>query len=189
MNHYITSERFLDERTTRYPANFHGGNGRHVYADVEAVRVCATGVAGPREILSEAWERYRLPLAVTELHLGCTREEQLRWVKEVWDAAVELRSQQIDVQAVTAWAAFGAFDWNSLLTCDAGCLRTGSFRSPFTGAAAHCFGEDDSHAGCGRDISITRCWTRRVVAPFGPALLSAGQSSSRAGSFTQQQNR
>jgi dTDP-4-dehydrorhamnose reductase len=132
INHYITSERFLDERTTRYPANFHGGNGRHVYADVEAVRVCATGVAGPKVILREAWERYYLPLAVTEIHLGCTREEQLRWVKEVWDAAVELRSEQIDMRAVTAWAAFGAFDWNSLLTCDAGSYEPGVFdlRSP-----------------------------------------------------------
>ncbi|HKG81238.1 MAG TPA: hypothetical protein VKA78_17505, partial [Pyrinomonadaceae bacterium] len=83
VNHYITSERFLDERTLRYPADFKGGNGRHFYADVEAVRVCAEGVAGPKEILREAWERYRLPLAVTEVHLGCTREEQLRWVKEV----------------------------------------------------------------------------------------------------------
>ncbi len=132
INHYITSERFLDERTTRYPSHFHGGNGRHVYADVEAVRVCAAGVAGPREILKEVWERYRLPVAVTEIHLGCTREEQLRWVKEVWDAAVELRLQQVDVQAVTAWAAFGAFDWNSLLTCESGCYEPGVFdlRSP-----------------------------------------------------------
>lgn len=132
INHYITSERFLDERITRYPSHFHGGNGHHVYADVEAVRVCAAGVNGPREILREAWDRYLVPLAVTEIHLGCTREEQLRWVNEVWDAAVELRSQKVDVRAVTAWAAFGAFDWNSLLTCDAGCYEPGLFdlRSP-----------------------------------------------------------
>lgn len=127
VNHYITSERFLDERITRYPVDFHGGNGRHVYADVEAVRVCAAGVAGPKELLREAWERYRLPLAVTEIHLGCTREEQLRWVKEVWDAAMELRSQKVNVRAATAWAAFGAFDWNSLLTCDSGSYEPGVF--------------------------------------------------------------
>jgi len=132
VNHYITSERFLDERTTRYPANTHGNNGRHFYADVEAVRVCATAVAGPREILREVWERYRLPLAVTEVHLACTREEQLRWFKEVWDAAVELRTQDVDVRAVTAWAAFGMFDWNSLLTCESGYYEPGVFdlRSP-----------------------------------------------------------
>ncbi len=91
VNHYVTSERFLDERLSRYPASTHGGNGRHAYADVEAVRARADGVAGPRALLREAWERYRLPVAVTEAHLGCTREEQMRWLKEVWDGACDLR--------------------------------------------------------------------------------------------------
>src|ERR1051325_1008552 len=48
INHYLTSERFLDERITRYPSCTHGGNERHTYADVEAVRVCAEGLAGPK---------------------------------------------------------------------------------------------------------------------------------------------
>jgi dTDP-4-dehydrorhamnose reductase len=132
VNHYITSERFLDERTARYPAHLHGGNGRHVYADLEAVRVSAAGVAGPKAILREVWERYRVPLAITEVHLGCTREEQLRWLKEVYDAAMELHSDNVDVRAVTPWAAFGAFDWNSLLTVDSGYYEPGIFdlRSP-----------------------------------------------------------
>jgi dTDP-4-dehydrorhamnose reductase len=127
INHYITSERFLDERVNRYPADFHGGNGRDRYADVEAVRVCAEGVAGPKIILREAWERYHQPLAITEVHLGCTREEQLRWLNEVWHASVALRAEYVDVRAVTAWAAFGAYDWNSLLTCDHGSYESGIF--------------------------------------------------------------
>lgn len=132
VNHYITSERFLDERLNRYPVAFRGGNGRHVYADVEAVRVCAEGVAGPKAIMREAWERYQLPLAITEVHLGCTREEQLRWLNEVWTASVDLRADGVDIRAVTGWAAFGTFDWNSLLTCDNGCYESGVFdlRSP-----------------------------------------------------------
>jgi dTDP-4-dehydrorhamnose reductase len=132
INHYITSERFLDERLSRYPKSSHGGNGRHAYADVEAVRVCAAGVAGPGVLLSETWERYRLPIAITEAHLGCTREEQLRWLKTVWDAAQEARRNQIDIRAVTAWSAFGAYDWNSLLTKDDGHYEPGVFdlRSP-----------------------------------------------------------
>ncbi|MFN2511956.1 MAG: family 1 glycosylhydrolase [Pyrinomonadaceae bacterium] len=127
VNHYITSERFLDERLTRYPGSTHGGNGRHSYADVEAVRVCAEGIAGPKSILKEVWERYRLPVAITEAHLGCTREEQLRWLKEIWDAAAALREQGTDIRAVTAWSAFGAFDWNSLLTRDEGLYEPGIF--------------------------------------------------------------
>jgi dTDP-4-dehydrorhamnose reductase len=116
INHYLTSERFLDERLDRYPAHTHGGNGHDRYADVEAVRVCAEGVAGPHALMREAWRRYQLPLAVTEVHLGCTREEQLRWLKEVWDGAQTLKLEGADVRAVTAWSMLGAYDWNSLLT-------------------------------------------------------------------------
>jgi dTDP-4-dehydrorhamnose reductase len=138
VNHYVTSERFLDERINRYPARFHGGNGRHVYADVEAVRVCAEGVAGPSSILREVWDRYQLPIAITEVHLGCTREEQLRWLNEVWNAAVHARETGVDVRAVTPWAAFGAFDWNSLLTREEGHYEPGVFdvRSPSPRATA-----------------------------------------------------
>ncbi len=116
INHYLTSERFLDERLARYPACTHGGNGRDFYADVEAVRVLAEGAVGPKGLLKEAWERYRKPLAVTEAHLGCTREEQLRWFKEIWDGAESLREEGACVLAVTAWSLLGSFDWNSLLT-------------------------------------------------------------------------
>ncbi|MFN2493086.1 MAG: family 1 glycosylhydrolase [Pyrinomonadaceae bacterium] len=127
INHYITSERFLDERMSRYPASAHGGNGRHAYADVEAVRVCAEGIAGPRTLIKEVWERYRSPIAITEVHLGCTREEQLRWFKTVWDAAKESRREMIDIRAVTVWSALGAYDWNSLLTRGDGHYEPGVF--------------------------------------------------------------
>lgn len=127
INYYITSERFLDERLVRYPEHLHGGNHRHSYVDTEAVRVCAEGVAGARARLEEAWERYRLPLAITEAHLGCTREEQLRWLREVWDGASDLRSSGADVRAVTAWALLGAFEWDSLLTRREGHYEPGVF--------------------------------------------------------------
>jgi dTDP-4-dehydrorhamnose reductase len=127
VNHYLTSERFLDERIHRYPASTHGGNGQHAYADVEAVRVCAEGLAGTRALMKEAWERYGLPLAITEAHLGCTREEQLRWLKEVWDAAQSLRQEGADVRAVTAWSLLGAFDWDSLITREEGHYEPGVF--------------------------------------------------------------
>lgn len=132
INHYLTSERFLDERVEHYPSSSHGGNGQHKYADVEAVRVCAEGLAGPRVLIREAWERYGLAIAVTEVHLGCTREEQLRWLYEVWDAAQELRGDGVDVRALTAWSLLGAYDWNSLLTRVDGYYEPGVFdlRSP-----------------------------------------------------------
>ncbi|BAY31094.1 dTDP-4-dehydrorhamnose reductase [Nostoc carneum NIES-2107] len=134
INHYLTSERFLDEHLENYPAWTHGGNGRDNYADVEAVRVCTEGLAGPRTLLQETWERYQLPIAVTEVHLSCTREEQLRWLHEVWNAAQELKDQGADVRAVTVWALLGSYDWNSLLTRCVGYYEPGVFdlrsRSP-----------------------------------------------------------
>ncbi len=127
INHYLTSDRFLDERKERYPASSHGNNGRDEYADVEAVRVCAEGAAGPRTLLLEAWERYKLPVAITEAHLHCTREEQLRWLYEVWNAALQLRAQGVDVRAVTVWSLLGTYDWNSLVTRSVGYYEPGVF--------------------------------------------------------------
>ena len=118
INHYVSSERFLDERLEHYPPHVQGGNGRHAYADVEAPRV-PVRLAGPRGLLAEAWQRYRLPLAVTEAHMGCTREEQMRWLAQVWQAAQAVRDDGADLRAVTVWSLLGAFDWNSMCTrCD-----------------------------------------------------------------------
>lgn len=127
IDHYLTSERFLDERVERYPGWSHTDNGRDRYADVEAVRVVAEGTLGYENLLREAWERYRLPVAATEAHNGSSREEQLRWLKEVWDGAQRLRGQGVDIRAVTAWALLGSYDWNSLMTRRAGYYESGVF--------------------------------------------------------------
>jgi len=116
LNAYVTSERFLDHRLARYPLHTHGGNGIDRYADVESVRVGDATVGSFEARLREAHRRYGAPLAITEVHLGCTREEQLRWLLSAWRAAQTLRSEGADVRAVTAWAAFGATDWDALLT-------------------------------------------------------------------------
>ncbi len=133
INYYLTSDRFLDERLERYPAGFHGGNGRHDYADVEALRVCESGIAGIKQILWRAWERYRLPLAVTEVHLGSTREGQLRWLKEAWDAAQHLHQEGVAIRAITVWALLGSYDWHTLVTRIDGFYESGVYdlRSPF----------------------------------------------------------
>jgi dTDP-4-dehydrorhamnose reductase len=128
INHYLTSERFLDDRLERYPAHLHGGNGMHRYADVEAIRVLHRGCAGAGTLLLEAWERFGLPVAITEAHLGCTREEQMRWLAEVWDEARWAREVKgADVRAVTVWSLLGAWDWDSLLTENRGSYEPGVF--------------------------------------------------------------
>jgi dTDP-4-dehydrorhamnose reductase len=126
-NHYLTSERYLDENLDAYPAHTHGGNGQHRYADVEAVRVGHICPDGPYELLKQAWERYQLPMAVTEVHLYCTREEQMRWLDLIWVAANKLKKEGVDIRAITPWAILGSFGWNKLLTQPGGDYEPGVF--------------------------------------------------------------
>lgn len=116
VNHYITSERFLDEDADRYPEHHRGGNHRHRYADVEAARVLSQPTGGVRPLLMETWERYGIPIAVTEAHIDARREDQLRWLAEIWRGAEDARAQGADVRAVTVWGMLGLYDWNCLLT-------------------------------------------------------------------------
>lgn len=126
-NHYLTSERYIDENLKKYPRHTRGGNGRHKYADVEAVRVDLNEKTGAYQLLREAWDHFKLPMAITEVHLGCTREEQLRWVKEMWDTGNQLKSEGVDMRAITAWAVLGSYGWNKLLTKRKGKYEPGVF--------------------------------------------------------------
>jgi dTDP-4-dehydrorhamnose reductase len=132
VNHYLSGQRYLDENMQRYPVEAHGGNGKDAYADVLAARVLCNGAAEPGELLMEAWNRYKLPVAITECHNGCTREEQLRWFRDIWNGAEDARNRGASILAVTAWSLLGAFDWDLLVTCDNGNYEPGIFdiRSP-----------------------------------------------------------
>lgn len=118
INAYLTSERHLDARVELYAPHQVGGNGRDRYADVEAVRVLGDFVGSFEARLRESWQRYGLPVAITEVHLGCSREEQMRWLLQAWRAAEAVRREGADIRALTCWSAFGCFDWNSLVTRD-----------------------------------------------------------------------
>jgi dTDP-4-dehydrorhamnose reductase len=127
LNYYFTSDRYLDHELEHYSSDLHGGNGRDQYVDVEAVRVMPEGLTGHRRILEDTWHRYQLPVAITEVHAGCSREDQMRWLLEAWNGALQARAAGADVRAVTLWALLGSFDWNSLLTrCD-GVYEPGAF--------------------------------------------------------------
>ena len=127
INYYVTSDRFLDERANLYPDNRAGGNGRDRYTDIEAVRGLNEGITGHAAIVSEAWSRYGIPIAITEAHMGCTREHQLRWLAEAWEGAREARRAGCDVRAVTAWALFGSYGWDSLVTREPLTYEPGAF--------------------------------------------------------------
>jgi dTDP-4-dehydrorhamnose reductase len=95
-------------------------------------------VAGPYNLLKEVWERFHLPIAVTEVHLHCTREEQLRWFNQVYTDASKLKSEGADIRAITAWAILGSFDWCTLLTKQLDCYEPGLFdvKAPYPRATA-----------------------------------------------------
>jgi dTDP-4-dehydrorhamnose reductase len=157
VNHYLSGERWLDERIDRYSADAVGGNGRDVYADVLASRVLGPGADGPERVLREAWDRYRLPIAVTEAHNGCTREEQLRWLDEVWHAAEGLRLEGADLRAVTVWSLFGAYGWDKMLTAGLRHYEPGVFdlRSPEPRPTAL--------ASMARGLATRRAWEHPVL--------------------------
>jgi dTDP-4-dehydrorhamnose reductase len=156
INHYLTSERFLDHRPELYPGHEVGGNGRDTYVDAEAVRVRRLdGETGIVPRMREAWARYGIPMAITEVHHGCHRDEQLRWFAEVWKGAGQLRGEGVDLRAVTLWSLFGNVDWRFLLTQQRGFYDAGVFdtrgeggpRPTIIAAAAKAFakGRDFDH--------------------------------------------
>jgi dTDP-4-dehydrorhamnose reductase len=116
VNYYITSERWLDHRMERYPASHHTQYRGVPHVDIECPRVLATPTPGIGPLLQETWDRYGLPIAITEAHIDANREDQLRWLLEIWNAAKKVQQNGADVRAVTVWALLGSYDWNCLVT-------------------------------------------------------------------------
>ncbi len=128
VDYYLTSDRFLDDRLSMYPTERIGGNGHQRYVDVAATRVSALNEQARLSArLNEVWDRYHVPLAVTEIHNGSTRDDQVRWLFDAVNEATLANAAGADVRAVTAWALFGSYDWNSLLTDHAGYYEPGAF--------------------------------------------------------------
>lgn len=125
VNYYVTSDRFLDHRRHLYPPNCHSAEGP--FADVEAVRVRQRGIQGFESILTEAAQRYNLPVAITEVHLGDRVEEQIRWAAEAWTGAMRARQAGVECVAFTFWALLGSYFWSGLVTADNGDYEPGVF--------------------------------------------------------------
>jgi len=127
VNYYITSERWLDQRTEAYPQTHVGHYRGHHCADIETPRAFAVPTPGIAPLLRECWERYRIPISITEAHIDAHREDQLRWLLEIWREAERVRAEGADIRAVTVWALLGSFDWNTLVTEDNGYYEPGPF--------------------------------------------------------------
>ncbi|MDB5839514.1 MAG: dTDP-4-dehydrorhamnose reductase [Herminiimonas sp.] len=132
VNYYITSERWLDHRAERYPEEYRQTGPNQIYADIHAPRALATPTPGIGPLLQETWDRYELPIAVTEAHIDANREDQMRWLMEIWDAAKGVQQNGVDIRAITVWALLGSYDWNCLVSQCKGYYEPGPFdvRSP-----------------------------------------------------------
>ena len=127
VNYYVTSERYLDDDFLSRAPETRGGNGRDSYADIAAVRSPMREFTGLKKRLAEITERYDLPIAITEAHLGGTPDEQIRWLMDIWNDAQAARAGGSDIRAVTAWSLLGSFDWDSLATRAKGHYEPGIF--------------------------------------------------------------
>jgi dTDP-4-dehydrorhamnose reductase len=112
-NYYAAGERLIDHRSDQYPESI-ATDGPGVYANADAVRSIARPLLGPEALLRQVWDRYHCPIAITETHNVGTRDEQMRWMFEIWRNAQTLREEGVQIEAVTAWSLLGAFDWKSL---------------------------------------------------------------------------
>lgn len=190
-NYYVTSERWLDNNLNEYPKSTHGSNGTHSYADTEAVRYGKQD--GLETLLQEVWERYGIPIAITECHLGCTREEQMRWLKECWEACNKAANKGIDIKGITAWSLFGAYDWNSLLTRSEKFYEPGVFDVSETGkarptAVAKLVKTISSGTAIDHPLLMEEGWwnkekNKRIVSKNTPPVLLIGKNGTLASAF------
>jgi beta-glucosidase/6-phospho-beta-glucosidase/beta-galactosidase len=125
INYYVTSDRFLDHRIDQYPPDRRSAEG--AFVDIEAVRVRSAAFSGFAGVLSDAWKRYHIPVALTEVHLGGSPEEQIRWAAEAWHGIMSARKEGVSCSAMTFWALLGSFFWDKLVTCDNGHYEHGVF--------------------------------------------------------------
>lgn len=116
INHYFLSNRYLDHRLELFPDWSHGGNGQQTYADVGALDTGLVQNIDPEVLLREAWDRYGITIAITECHTRGHREQQMRWLYQVWNTCRKLKDEGVDIEAVTAWSLLGTYDWHNLCT-------------------------------------------------------------------------
>jgi dTDP-4-dehydrorhamnose reductase len=125
IDYYVTSDRYLDPRP--HVASSRASRSALVeVADIELCRVAGHEIGFDRPIQA-TWDRYGLPLALTEVHLAGRPGDQVAWWAEAWAAALDATRRGIPILGVTAWSVFGAYDWSSILCRPQGDYATGCF--------------------------------------------------------------
>jgi dTDP-4-dehydrorhamnose reductase len=140
-------------------------------------------------------------VALTEVHLACTREEQARWLAEAWQGAQAARAGGADVVAITPWALLGSTDWDSLVTASRGHYESGAFDVRSTEPRPTSLvpmirqmsrNEVPAHPGLSHDgwwhraervIHRTGKETSRLEETYGPPLLIIGSTGTLGRAF------
>lgn len=162
VDYYVTSDRYLDERLDAFPAATHGGDGRQAYADVELARVGGLEIAGFGAAIRDTWARYGRPVALTEVHLAGEAPDQVAWWNEAVDAAAGSLADGIPVAGVTAWSAFGAYEWSSILRDPCGSYASGCFDVRADGTPRRTpFGHAVAASALGQSFVTRPGWWRR----------------------------
>ena len=125
VNYYPTSDRYLDHRLHLYPEDRRSSEGPFV--DVEALRAFDAPLVNVGTLLKRAWQRYSLPVAITEVHVGGHVDDQIRWLGEAWRSCTQVRRDGVCCTALTIWAIFGSYYWNELVTHENHHYEAGAF--------------------------------------------------------------
>lgn len=110
--HNLMSDRFFDDQLELYPEWTISEDGQLKHSDVAAVDSGKVDFPVFENILKETWERYHIPIAITESHLLGEREAQMRWLGSIWQLCEHLRTSGVQIEAVTASALLGTFAWH-----------------------------------------------------------------------------
>ncbi|HEX5729426.1 family 1 glycosylhydrolase [Microbacterium sp.] len=116
INHYPRSNRWLDHRVGLYDVSTRGGNTTVQYADVATCDFPFAASPTLSSLIEEAWHRYRIPVALTEVHIHAESAQRIAWWSHAVAAATESMHRGADVRAVTTWSLLGSFDWDTLCT-------------------------------------------------------------------------
>jgi dTDP-4-dehydrorhamnose reductase len=127
VDHYVTSDRFLDHRLDRYATVVTQTDVEHGFVDVELARVAGYEMDGFWRSLQETWDRYHLPVALTEVHLSGDPADEVSWWAEAWHDATSAVHAGIPVEAVTSWSTFGSCGWDNLMRHDGSAYSAGAF--------------------------------------------------------------
>jgi dTDP-4-dehydrorhamnose reductase len=108
INHSINSPKYIDHQIELYSGEEIKDIKKEKYVEVAAFQSGQSEMISPEYIFQEVWERYKKPLAITECYLAGKREDQMRWLYEIWQTALRLREKHIPVEAIASPAFTGA---------------------------------------------------------------------------------